>query len=224
MKELHPGTFEEVIKGQVFPDDIDQEVLEALGFSMPSAAVVGKTNSSLKDPKVPYVVYDGLGGKGGVLTEFDGAAKGTVVNDEHKNCVVVSLQTKSGIRYILPKMATEKLKKYKDSMNLCVSVKFTEPDQQIEIQFENSDGGKKLPPWKRSYIIKPKKDSVGKWANYEIPVSSMAETGAWSMIDMQWFNPRGEFDWGRCNNILIDINKQELHGDVYIDDIVLKVK
>ena len=223
MKELHPGTYEEVIKGQVFPDDIDQEVLEALGFSMPSASAAAKTNTSLKDPKVPYVVYDGLTGKF-VYSEFDGAAKGTVLDDEHKNCAVVSLQTKSGIRFYLPEMATKKLKKYKDSMNLCVSVKFTEPDQQIEFQFEDTDGGKKLPPWKRSYIVKARKDSVGKWATYEIPVSSMAETGAWSMVDMQWFNPCGEFDWNRCNNIFIDINKQELHGDVYIDDIVLKVK
>lgn len=223
LKELRPGLFEEAIKGQLFPEDIDQEVLEALGFSMPSAAVVEKTNSSLKDPNLPFVVYEGLTGKG-VYIEYDGAAKETIVGDEHKNCVVVSLQTKSGLRYILPKLVTEKLKKYKDSMYLCLSVKFTEANQQIEIQFEDNDGGKQLPPWKKSCYVKAGKDSVGKWKTYEIPLSSTVETGAWSNISMEWYNPRGEFDWNRCSDIFFDINKQELHGDVYIDDIVLKIK
>lgn len=223
LKELRPGLFEEVIKGQLFPDDIDQEVLEALGFSMPSAEVVEKTNSSLKDPKLPFVVYDGLTGKG-VSSEHHGAAKGTFVDDEHKYCFVVSLQTKSGIRYIFPKPITEKLKKYKDSMYLCLSVKFTEENQQLEIHFENNDGGKQLPPWRKSCCVKAGKDSVGRWKTYEIPLSSTVETGAWSHILQEWYNPRGEFDWDRCSNILFDINKEELHGDVYIDDIVLKIK
>ena len=49
----------------IFPDDIQEDVLKALNFTMPEKSLVEKTNISINDiSKEPYVIFDGCVGKG----------------------------------------------------------------------------------------------------------------------------------------------------------------
>ena len=48
-----------------FPDDIDKDALEAYGFKMPDESLIAKKKASYNDfPNKPYILYDGLVGKG----------------------------------------------------------------------------------------------------------------------------------------------------------------
>ena len=42
------GFFQDPEPGAIFPDDIDEDIVEAYGFSMPSYSAAAKTNSVIK--------------------------------------------------------------------------------------------------------------------------------------------------------------------------------
>ena len=82
--------------GESFPEDIDKEILEAEGFSMPEESLVAKTNVSLKSfPQKPYVVYDGFTAKETSCFSWLNV-KTITCEDSHKYCAMVSYPFKQG--------------------------------------------------------------------------------------------------------------------------------
>ncbi|MBO4760014.1 MAG: hypothetical protein J5505_08145, partial [Spirochaetaceae bacterium] len=89
-----------------------------------------------------------------------------------------------------------------------------------------SDGGEELPPWENTVYIKASDYKIGEWVTIEVPMSQFKENGAWSEKINKWFNPQGKFDWSRFECVYFDFyhEKPNQKGDIYIDDVMFKLK
>lgn len=215
----------------VFPDDINQEVLEAYGFTMPDKTIVAKTNTLFKEfPQKPYVVYDGITGKMTSGFSSYGNVKNTTDNSEHGYCIKMSWPSKdSGCRIQqLPALLTSKIAENNKSLSISLSVKFTNTNQEFKFYLVDSDGGEAQLPWRKVFVVKASDYKVGEWTTVEIPVSQFSDSrGAWTDKDGgKWFDLPCQFDWSRFEGLWLDFsdNSGKSNGDVYIDDIVIKKK
>ncbi len=211
----------------VFPDDIDKEILEAYGFSMPDKTIANKTNAAIKDfPQKPYIVYDGFLGKGTIWYLSD-TIKSIQADKEHGICLKVSYPCEpSGVNYILPKKVTSCFNDNAKNFSINISVKFSDISQKFRIDLSDTDGGEELPPWNNTVSIKASDYKIGEWVTIEIPVSKFTETGAWSNKANKWFDAQGKFDWNRFESITFHFDDfdNKNTSDIYIDDVVIKKK
>ena len=213
-------------KSLLFPDDIDESALEAYGLNMPEESLVAKTNASIKSfPQKPYVVYDGIAGKG-TLSNMYGSVKCSVTNDSHKNCMTASLpgENANGSYFILPQTIWKKVVNNKEVYNISLSVKFSNKNQKFLIAIADTDEGEAALPWAIEYEIRASDYKSGEWVNIEIPLSKFYQAGAWSNKTQKYYPSEGKFDWTRPEKLEFHFGDVAMSGEIYIDDIVIKKK
>ncbi|MBQ4497360.1 MAG: cellulase family glycosylhydrolase [Spirochaetaceae bacterium] len=212
-----------------FPEDIDKEILEAEGFSMPDESLVAKANAkAVYDtfPQKPYIVYDGLAGKGTYIKGRSSTCKSVKDDDTHQYCEKILDLPDTVFRLYLPKPIISKVVENRDNLVLSFSVKFTDAKQNFKLHLMDTDGGEELPPWRNTAYINASDYKVGEWVSVEIPLSQLKEEGAMSDKAQKWFNPQGKFDWNRLDCVYFDFwhEKNDQKGDIYIDDVMFKLK
>ncbi len=209
-----------------FPDDIDKDALEAYGFKMPDESLIAKKKASYNDfPQKPYIVYDGLAGKG-TSVWYRWYTKSVKDDDVHQYCEKTESLKDSSFRLYLPKPIISKVIDNRDNLVLSFSVKFTDAKQNFRVNLTDSDGGEELPPWRNTVYIKASDYKVGEWVTIEIPVSQFKEIdNAWSDKAQKSFKPQGKFDWSRFDCVYFDFwHEKDMKGDIYIDDVMFKLK
>ena len=208
-----------------FPDDIDKDALEAYGFKMPDESLVAKKKASYNDfPQKPYIVYDGLAGKGSYIANR-WKTKSVKDDDAHQYCEKILDLQDASFRLYLPKPIISKVVDNRNNLVLSFSVKFTDAKQNFKLHLMDTDGEEELPPWRNTACIKASDYKVGEWVTVEIPLSQLKEDGAMSDKAQKWFNPQDKFDWNRLDCVYFDFwhEKNDQKGDIYIDDIVIKM-
>ena len=211
----------------LFPDDIDKDALEAYGFKMPDESLVAKANVAVNAfPQKPYIVYDGLAGKGTYIIGRSSTCKSVKDDDTHQYCEKILDLPDTVFRLYLPKPIISKVVENRDNLVLSFSVKFTDAKQNFKLHLMDTDGGEELPPWRNTAYINASDYKVGEWVSVEIPLSQLKEEGAMSDKAQKWFNPQGKFDWNRLDCVYFDFwhEKNDQKGDIYIDDVMFKLK
>ena len=209
-----------------FPDDIDKDALEAYGFKMPDETLVAKANTAVNAfPQKPYLVYDGLAGKG-TRAQWNDGNKTVKDDDVHQYCQKIFDLKDANFKFYLPNQIISKVIDNRNNLVISFSVKFTDAKQNFKLQLLDTDGKEELPPWRNTAYINASDYKVGEWVTVEIPLSQLKEEGAWSDKARKWFNPQGKFDWSRLDRVSFDFyhEKNNLKGDIYIDDVVIKMK
>lgn len=228
LKNTYVKRGDEKAYGVYFPDDIDEAVVQAYGFNMPSSDALSMANDLLKKfPQTPYIIFDDVEGKITSAVPFN--TRITKVGDSHGVCFVTSYpQKQANIEFLLPKEITSKFEKNKNSLVISLNVKFTDKSQSFEILLTDSDGGKKELPWTKRYDLKAGDYTLNEWVKIDIPVSRFYDNwGAWSNVDKEWYDLPCEFTWARFEKLTFNFNDHTeglSKGDVFIDDIVLKAK
>ncbi|MBO4706250.1 MAG: cellulase family glycosylhydrolase [Spirochaetaceae bacterium] len=209
----------------IFPDDIDKYALDAYGLKLPDESLVSKTNLELKTfPQQPYVVFDGLCGKG-TSTYHSYLSKAAKDDESHNYFQESSGMKDANFILNLPKAIASKVAEYHNELALSFTVKFNDANQVFEIHLVDSDGGEKLPPWRNTVYIRASDYKVGEWLTVEVPMSKFKESGAWSDKVNKWYNPQGKFDWSRFEHIFFGFHHDNnQNGDIYIDDVMIKQK
>lgn len=210
----------------IFPaaDDFEVAALEAYGFKLPAYSLIEKARD-LQFPQKPYTVYDGIAGKGSSVGIW-GNAKITQEDKAQSWCLKASYPCEDmGMKIALSNIITAAFKDDADNMTISLSVKFSSPRQQFELNLLDSDGGENELAWSKTYLIKASDYSVGDWINIELPISKFADGyGAWSDVTQKWYDLPGQFDWTRFENLYFKFLYSPDDGDIYIDDIVIKKK
>ena len=207
-----------------FPEDIEEEILEAYGFFMPEKDLVERAKARFSYfPKKSYLVYDGLVGGG---SGFEGWGT-TLVKDDavHQYCEKTENLKDAGVTLKIPGSITSKIAEYHDNLELSLSIKFTDKYQTFSVCLKDTDGGAELPPWSNVAFIKASDYKIGEWVTVEIPFSQLKEDYTWSNKEQRQFSPQGKFDWKRIECIYLNFwHETNLKGDIYIDDVVIKQK
>ena len=218
LKTEHPSQF--------FPDDIDYDALTAYGFNMPDAALVQEMNPSLKQfPQTPYIVYDGLCGKG-TRGDMNGRLQTSKDDDVHEYCLKASYPAQDmNCKLYLPDIILSKFAQFEQSLVISFSAKFTDKSQEFTFILQDSDGGEAELPYENLYTVKASDYPLNKWVKIEIPVSNFLNgKGVWSNKEQKYFDTPGEFTWSRFESIFLNFNDmgKNKKGDIYIDDVVIK--
>ena len=210
--------------GCIFPDDINKELVESYGFSMPDADSVANTTFN-SFPQKQYIVFDGICGKNISFNQF-GNIELINEDDLHGYCLKVKYTGQSGTVFFPPKKIISAFAANREALCISFSVKFTDKNQTLVLHLNDTDEGSELPPWQNTYTVKASDYKTDQWVTVGIPVSKFKESGAWSSKVNQWFDPQGKFDWFRFEGIVFEIKSENdiTNGDVYIDDIVIKKK
>ena len=208
-----------------FPDDIDKDALEAYGFKMPDESLIAKKKASYNDfPNKPYILYDGLVGKGTHM-EYRFGTKSAKDDETHQYCEK-TLNLKDALIWLYPpKPIMSKVIENRCNLVISFSVKFTDAKQNFKLHLMDTDGGEELPPWRNTAYIIASDYKVGEWVTVEIPLSQLKEEGAYSDKVQKWFNPQNKFDWSRIDRVNFDFwHETNQKGDIYIDDVMFKRK
>ncbi len=213
-----------------FPEDIDKEILEAEGFSMPDTDIMAKVASSLNDfPKKPYTVYDGLCGKKTRIAAVINCQ--TLIKDDeaHTYCLKAPHIPAQSLfcNFLLPHAITTKVAEYEKSLALSFSVKFTDKNQWFDIYLQDTDEGEANLPWRKAYTVKASDYPLNKWVSVEIPISDFKNSwGTWSNKTSKWYDRESQFEWSRFQTLYFNFEDWENKktGDIYIDDVVIKQK
>lgn len=211
--------------GMIFPDDIDKDALEAYGFTMPDPKLSEKASITITSQK-PYLVYDGISGVG-VSKNYWGNIKEIKKDSDRDYCMVISYPGKqNGCNFYLPNKVISLMTEKPQNFTVSFSVKFADNKQEFYLNLSDTDEGAELPPWNISVPVRAADYKVGEWVTVEVPVSKLTESGAYSNKANKWFPPQGKFDWSRleCIYFSFDDFDNKNKGDIYIDDVVIKMK
>ncbi|MBO4729787.1 MAG: hypothetical protein J5631_15350 [Spirochaetaceae bacterium] len=193
---------------------------------MPDETLVAKANTAVNAfPQKPYLVYDGLAGKG-TRAQWNDGNKTVKDDDVHQYCQKIFDLKDASFKFYLPKPIISKVIDNRDNLVLSFSVKFTDSKQNFKLHLMDTDGEDELPPWRNTAYIKASDYKIGEWVTIEVSLSQLKEEGAWSDKARKWFNPQGKFDWSRLDCAVFDFyhEKNNQKGDIYIDDVVIKQK
>ena len=148
-------------------------------------------------------------------------------DDIHQYCERTLDLKDANFKLYLPKPIISKVVDNRNNLILSFSVKFTDAKQTFRVHLMDTDGGAELPPWRNTAYINASDYKVGEWVTVEIPLSQLKEEGGtWSFKANKWFDPQGKFDWNRLDCVLFDFyhEKNDQKGEIYIDDVMFKLK
>ncbi|MCR5387563.1 MAG: glycoside hydrolase family 5 protein [Treponema sp.] len=210
------GIFNSPSHFETFPQDVNVELIEAMGYKMPQGVKPRSKNwmeTSYKNGE--YVIYK------------DGVSKNTLCNPWLK-CVRKNEFTSFGNKpddngglYI----SVPSAEKYNAFMfefnksydftpfvnkNLCLEfeVKTTQKNFRLDVYFmDNLEAsmGKKGFEWRATKSF-TSRDGLndGKWHKVRILLKDMKDGGAWNDLEKKWYNGEGLFNWNRIHKLAFD--------------------
>ena len=211
-----------------FPEDLDIEVVKALGFNVPQEKT-RKHYSWFENAKKTndYTIYR------------NGFAKGVYATGGWADCRIYKKDATDEDTYIyLPKAdawATINFlfgENY-DFSNLVNSgkslefeVRTTQNDLDLCAFFaaqEIPDIGKEGLPWACAYVVRGKNiPADGEWHKVSIPLKNFEDNGAFSGIEMKSYPPEGKFSWKKIYCLKFAIGENGLENEVSIRNIVIQ--
>lgn len=210
------GIFNSPSHFETFPQDVNVELIEAMGYKMPQGVKPRSKNwmeTSYKNGE--YVIYK------------DGISKNTLCNPWLK-CVRKNEFTSFGNKpddngglYI----SVPSAEKYNAFMfefnksydftpfvnkNLCLEfeVKTTQKNFRLDVYFMDNletSMGKKGFEWRATKSF-TSRDGLndGKWHKVRILLKDMKDGGAWNDLEKKWYNGEGLFNWNRIHKLAFD--------------------
>ncbi|WP_407436863.1 glycoside hydrolase family 5 protein [Treponema sp.] len=210
------GIFNSPSHFETFPQDVNVELIEAMGYKMPQGVKPRSKNwmeTSYKSGE--YVIYK------------DGISKNTLCNPWLK-CVRKNEFTSFGNKpddngglYISVPSAEKynafifEFNKSYDftpfvNKNLCLEfeVKTTQKNFRLDVYFMDNletSMGKKGFEWRATKSF-TSRDGLndGKWHKVRIPLKDMKDGGAWNDLEKKWYNGEGLFNWNRVHKLAFD--------------------
>ncbi len=202
---------------QVFPDDLDLDLVQALGLNVPGPLTIPPDTAGLTiyDDLVSGVLFDGgHGGHGGILDLYDATnpAEGAY-----------SLHWTGAPRYgaITWRFTNPRDLSHLKSADYRIRflMRTDSPDLRFDIRFLDTDTGEQDHPWR---MVKTIDSSLvpmdGQWHEVEFALSDMLDVG--SFDDNAWYGSEGAFDWARIERFEIVAEHQALYGrNLWLDHV-----
>ena len=221
----YDGSFGIFRKGtpEVYPQDLNVEVIRGLGMKVPSDLSPRKKAKSV----FPITIYDDFAGNNISFTSW-GCDK--YLSDYSKDkaeggyCICMGDVNKYGALSVdISKLNLAELQGNKNAY-VSFKIKFSDASQYFQLRFVDSDGKGENIPWRLAYDVKASDYKLKQWCNVEIPIAQMADVGGWSNITQKWYNSENAFDFSRVQSLEFCAEKDAIKGTILIDDIKIVVK
>ena len=217
-----------------FPEDVNVELIEAMGYKMPSDIKPRSRNwleTSYNNGE--YAIY-----KNGLAKNLICRAWLNYIR-KHEFITFDNQAEDNGGLYISVPNAEKysplpfEFNKVYDftpfvDKGLCLEfeVKTSQNNFNLNVYFMDSlddSLGKKGYEWKAGYSIR-NKDGLndGKWHKVRIPLKDMKDGGTWNEAEQKWYNGEGLFTWKRIKHLRFDFGEKDLTEECCLRNIVIK--
>lgn len=213
------------IFGTEFPRDLNQQVVTALGFDVPSYKVSTWVEDAKKSGN--YTIYNG---------RF--SPKISVSMTLPNNGVGADLfkyEPETGDRYIyLPFMMPYSVIRlayskpcdftqlYARQAKFEFYAKTDASQANLQVWFENR--GRNGPKWRATAFISSNQlKGDGQWHKISVPFTSFSDNGAYDEVNKIWMDGQGKFSWNDINLIQIQNTDKRLDHELMIKDIKIVV-
>ena len=217
-----------------FPEDVNVELIEAMGYKMPSDIKPQSRNwleTSYNNGE--YTIYK------------NGLAKNLICRTwlnhirKHEFTLFDNQAEDNGGLYI----SIPNAKKYNSlpfefnkpydftpfvDKGLCLEfeVKTSQNNFNLNVYFMDSldnSLGKQGYEWQARYSIR-NKDGLndGKWHKVRIPLKDMKDNGTWNEAEQKWYDGEGLFTWKRIKHLRFDFGEKDLTEECCLRNIVIR--
>jgi len=212
---------------ELYPYDLDSEILQKLGFSVPQGADTTEPQGA-RQLHVPYVLYDDMAAKELQYISFwgsehSGKQKPTVAWEKNTSEGQYCIRWGNCSRYDAVNLnfnqAVDLSNLITQDANLCIDVRTEKRVEPFEVRFVDSESDNQK-PWRIVFTVnKNAFPADGKWHTLVIPLTSMQETGAWVSKENKWYAKENKFDWGRIKDFQICAEQNALSEEIFFDNI-----
>ncbi len=212
-----------------FPEDLNTDLLEAMGFNVPQEKTRDHTSWFKNAQKTgDYTIYKngfvkGILPGGWNITKFrinkkDSDAEPAYINAPKATayaCVQCLFGEECDFSSLVSNGKSLEFEVCSNQKNLNLSVYF--------MNKEIKGSGKANYPWRCQTIINDKLvPADGKWHKVSIPLKDFYDAGAWSDYENKWFNPEGLFSWSKVYELRFDFGERGLQNKVSIRNIAIR--
>ena len=219
-----------------YPEDLNAEVLQAMGFNVPSLSPrLHATWLDAAKKKNDYTIYKN-GFVENILCDDSWLNDGSIMEAKSMLFKKDSSDTPYYI-YMDQSQPYGRLdidfsgdcdftSLVKSDKALEFEIRSNQKEITLEIYFkqkEISGTGKAGLPWRCQVMLK--NDTVpadGKWHTIRIPLKKFNDIGAYSNVQQKWFNSEGLFNWKKVNYLVFDLGEKGLQNDLSIRSIAIK--
>ena len=200
-----------------FPEDLNTELLEAMGFNVPSLEPRSRPSWFENAKKSgDYTIYKNGSAKGIYIT-------GCRINTDYIH--VPKAKAYESVRFIFGEEC-DFSSLVSGGKVLEFEIRSNQKNLDCKVYFQDSeikDSGKNGLPWRFASQLN---DSIvppdGEWHKLSIPLKDFYDLGAWSNYENKWFNPEGLFSWTKVNELRFEFGEKGLQNDVSIRNIAIR--
>ena len=217
-----------------FPEDVNVELIEAMGYKIPSGIKPRSRNwleTSYNNGE--YAIY-----KNGLAKNLICTAWTTYIRKNEFITFDNQADDNGGLYIAIPN--AEKYNPLPFEFNkvydftpfvdkgLCLEfeVKTTQNNFNLYVYFMDSlddSLGKQGYEWQAGYSIRNKEGlNDGKWHKVRIPLKDMKDNGTWNEAEQKWYNGEGLFTWKRIKHLRFDFGEKDLTEECCLRNIVIR--
>lgn len=200
-----------------FPEDLNTDLLEAMGFNVPSL-----------EPRSRPSWFENAKKSGDYTIYKNGSAKGIYITGSRINTDYIHVpkaKAYESVRFIFGEEC-DFSSLVSGGKVLEFEIRSNQKNLDCKVYFQDSeikDSGKNGLPWRFASQLN---DSIvppdGEWHKLSIPLKDFYDLGAWSDIEQKWFNAEGFFSWARVNEFRFEFGEKGLQNDVSIRNIAIR--
>ena len=193
-----------------FPDDLNIQVLEAMGYRYPAGAKsetwFSRAKNSgdwtvYKDGDAPYIQVQSWSASGSLAATESGSNEKFIDLKDLKPYDELLFQFKEACDFTSLKDKGAKLEFYVKSA-----------DQRFDITVYFRDMESKIFPWRASTIITGKNASPdGSWHKVSVPLRNFNDVGGWTK-ETNWVVSEGKFSWTLIDALVFQNNNHKSTG------------
>lgn len=200
--------------GGVFPQDLNKEVVKAMGYKIPSYKSTTWFEDAVKNND--YTIY-----KNGIAPKITFSS--WIPESENKAALYKDESGSNELFIYVPKADSYRQLEFmfNDEVDLtalknkgaCLEfeIRIMDPDCKLQIYFK--DSVEKGIPWRcGAFLENFNVKSDGKWHKVSIPLKNFADYGAWDGTSNQWFNSTNSFDWKIISSLVFDTSSPITRG------------
>ncbi len=201
-----------------FPEDLNKEVVEAMGFKVPAGK--GESWYSQARKSGDWTIYKN--GSAGLARVNAWSVDGSLASkeDDGQKCVLFKSLLPHGSLVFSFGEASDLGGLAAAGARLEFMIKSRDKALDLSVYFR--DAQSKTFPWRAAKNIKAAEFKAdGEWHKVSVPLQKMADIGGWSTKENAWKNSEGKFDWALVDALVFENGNSASANGFALKDIKL---
>lgn len=210
-----------------FPQDVNEKIIEVMGFSLPSDKAY-KNSTWFDDAKKnqDYTIYkNGVADKLSVFASFSKTGnentlyKKDAPDDDYYICVNDLEKYNNLVFYFREEIDLTELASENASIEF--EIKTSEPNLNMSVYF--IDAEKDGTAWRRGFFLNENDIKTdGSWNKISLPLNKSIDIGGWNNKENKWYPSQNKFLWSQVERLVFSTEDLPVKKNLGLRNIVIK--